>query len=128
MKDYSKILEASKRNSMQRIIGIGNDYQLTEWNILRLIEDMGERMRQRLEGIMDPNLETNVGGVKLELSEITGKGRRLMLKAQIYRVSNQELQLKVFAHEMLPEGKTSRVARAIYQLNISRSMSRGMVA
>lgn len=128
MKDYTRILESSKRNTQQRIITIGADEKLNEWNILRLIEDMCGRMRAHLDAVIDDPWKQRVGGVKLEFTKVSGKGRRLMLKAQIYRVSNQELSLKVFAHEMLGEGKTARVARATYQIHIERNFQQGKAA
>ena len=128
MKDYSRILEASKRNSLQRIINIGSDQKLNEWNILRLLEEMSGRMRDNLDSVMDEPWKHHVSGVKLEMAEFKGKGRRLMLKAQIYRVSNQELTLKVFAHELMADGKAVRVARAIYQIKVSRAFPKGRAA
>lgn len=122
MRDYSRILEASKRGSLQKIINLGADQKLNEWNILRMLEDMSDKMRTRLNGIMDNPWKHEVAGVNLELSEISGKGRRLMLKAQVYRVSNQELNLKVFAHELLADGKARRVARAVYNIKIVRDL------
>lgn len=122
MRDYSRILESSKKSSLQRIINLGADQKLNEWNILRLLEDMSGKMRTRLEAVMDDQWKHQVAGVNLELSEVSGKARRLMLKAQIYRVSNQELTLKVFAHELLGDGKAKRVARAIYKIKIIRDM------
>lgn len=121
MKDYSRILESSKRNNLQRIINIGAESKLNEWNILRLIEDMSNRMRTRLDSVIDNPWKHSVSGVNLELSKISGKGRRLMLKAQFYRISNSEMTLKVFAHEILSDGKAVKVARAIYQINVVKS-------
>lgn len=128
MRDYSRILEASKRSSLQKIINLGADQKLNEWNILRLLEDMSVKMRSRLDAIMDNPWKHQVAGVNLELSEISGKGRRLMLKAQVYRVSNQELNLKVFAHELLADGKARRVARAVYNIRIVRDIQRAKAA
>lgn len=128
MRDYSRILEASKRSSLQKIINLGADQKLNEWNILRLLEDMSVKMRSRLDAIMDNPWKHQVAGVNLELSEISGKGRRLMLKAQVYRVSNQELNLKVFAHELLADGKARRVARAVYNIRIVRYIQRTKAA
>lgn len=85
-------------------------------------------MRSRLDAIMDNPWKHQVAGVNLELSEISGKGRRLMLKAQVYRVSNQELNLKVFAHELLADGKARRVARAVYNIRIVRDIQRAKAA
>ncbi len=128
MKDYSRILEASKRNTLQRIINISTDQNLNQWNLLKLVEDMSNQMRTRIDSVIDGPWKQVVAGVNLELTEVSGKGRRLMLKAQIYRVSNQELTLKVFAHEMLGEGKTTKVAKAIYHINIVRSFNEGKAA
>ena len=128
MRDYSRILEASKKSSLQRIINLGADQKLNEWNTLRLLEDMSGKMRNRLDGVMENQWKHQVAGVNLDLSEVSGKARRLMLKAQIYRVSNQELTLKVFAHELLADGKAKRVARAIYKIKIIRDMQQGKAA
>ena len=128
MRDYSRILESSKKSSLQRIINLSAEQRLNEWNTLLLLEDMSGKMRARLDAVLDNPWTHQVSGVSLELSELSGKGRRLMLKAQIYRMNNQELLLKVFAHELLIDGKAKRVARAVYQIKLVREMQRGKAA
>lgn len=128
MKDYSRILEASKRNQLQRIVNLGADQKLNEWNLLRMIEEMCETMRSRIDAVMEQHYLQKVSGVNLQFSEISGKGKRLMLKAQVFRISNQEMQLKVFAHELLADGKAVRVARAVYQIRVLRDYGQGRAA
>ena len=128
MKDYSKILESSGKNSLQRIINIGADQKLNEWNILQLVEEMSGKMRNRLDAVLDAQWKQSVGGVQLQLSESTGKSKRLMLKAQIFRQGPAKLTLKVFAHEILPGGKTVKIAKAVYQITLVRSLKRGNAA
>ena len=82
---------------------------------------MSDRMRARLDSVINNPWKQSVSGVNVEFTKISGKGRRLMLKAQIYRISNNEMTLKVFAHEILSDGKAIKVARAVYQIQVIKS-------
>lgn len=129
MKDYVKILESSKKGSFQKIVTVrGNQKASLQWNALNLIEDASERMKTRLEDILDGHLTMKIPNVKLDLFEKMGEEPRLMVKAQLYASNSKEILLKVFVHELQSQGKTKKLARAIYHIELVNQQSGRRVA
>lgn len=129
MKDYVKILESSKKGSFQKIVTVrGNQKASLQWNALNLIEDASERMKTRLEDILDGHLTMKIPSVKLDLFEKMGEEPRLMVKAQLYSSNSKEILLKVFVHELQSQGKTKKLARAIYHIELVNQQSGRRVA
>lgn len=129
MKDYVKILESSKKASFQKIVTVrGNQKASLQWNALNLIEDASERMKTRLEDILDGHLTMKIPSVKLDLFEKMGEEPRLMVKAQLYSSNSKEILLKVFVHEVQGQGKTKKLAKAIYHIELVNQQSGRRVA
>lgn len=129
MKDYVKILESSKKGSFQKIVTVrGNQKASLQWNALNLIEDASERMKTRLEDILDGHLTMKIPSVKLDLFEKMGEEPRLMVKAQLYSSNSKEILLKVFVHELQSQGKTKKLAKAIYHIELVNQHSGRRVA
>ena len=85
-------------------------------------------MRGRLKAVLPSDLNEEVNQVKLELFNAAEAGCRLLLKAQLYRLSSRETLLKVFAHQVDNRGHTTKLARAVYHINISRQGHQQLVA
>ncbi|MDZ7849049.1 MAG: hypothetical protein U5L96_21305 [Owenweeksia sp.] len=119
MKDYGRILASTKRDSLQEIIPVKARNEITEWSILKHIEQLCTKMRVRLQAILDAHWRAEISQVKLDFFGTAEPGTKLMLKAQLYRLSNKQLLLKVFAHQVGSNGQASKLARAAYHIQIT---------
>lgn len=129
MRDYVKILESNKKANFQKVVTVrGTDEAAVQWNALNLIEDASEKMQARLVDMLESNLVLQVPSVKLDLFDEMGKEPRLMVKAQLYSNNSKKILLKVFVHEMLEKGKTRKLAKAIYHLDLINEQSGRKVA
>lgn len=129
MKDYVRILEKNKKSSFQRVFTVrGEEQSKLQWNALNLMEEAFEDMKARLTDILDPDIESRVSNVKLDIFNELGGEPRLLVKAQLYDSNSRELLLKVFVHEMQGKGKTRKLARAIYTLQLFNTQSGRKVA
>ena len=129
MKDYVKILESSKRASFQKIVTVReNEKASLQWHALNLIEEASERMKSRLEDILDNYHAMKIPRVKLDLFDKIGEEPRLMVKAQLYSSNSKEILLKVFVHELQGQGKTRKLAKAIYHIELINQQSGKKVA
>lgn len=124
-----KILESNKKANFQKVVTVrGTDEAAVQWNALNLIEDASEKMQARLVDMLESNLVLQVPSVKLDLFDEMGKEPRLMVKAQLYSNNSKKILLKVFVHEMLEKGKTRKLAKAIYHLDLINEQSGRKVA
>ena len=129
MRDYVKILESNKKANFQKVVTVrGKDEAALQWNALNLIEEASAKMKHRLEDILDSHLEVKIPGVKLDLFNEMGAEPRLMVKAQLYASNSKEILLKVFVHELQERGRTHKLAKAIYQLELVNVQSGRKVA
>jgi len=129
MRDYVKILESNKKANFQKVVTVrGTDEAAVQWNALNLIEDASEKMQARLVDMLESNIVLQVPSVKLDLFDEMGKEPRLMVKAQLYSNNSKKILLKVFVHEMLEKGKTRKLAKAIYHLDLINEQSGRKVA
>ena len=124
-----KILESNKKANFQKVVTVrGTDEAAVQWNALNLIEDASEKMQARLVDMLESNIVLQVPSVKLDLFDEMGKEPRLMVKAQLYSNNSKKILLKVFVHEMLEKGKTRKLAKAIYHLDLINEQSGRKVA
>ena len=129
MKDYVKILENSKKANFQKVVTMrGEGQPKLQWNALNLIEEASTQMQHRLNDILDDHLEIKVPNVKLDIFNELGTEPQLMVKAQLYASNSKEILLKVFVHEMQGKGKTRKLAKAIYNLELVNVQSGRKVA
>lgn len=129
MKDYVKILENSKKANFQKVVTMrGEGQPKLQWNALNLIEEASTQMQHRLNDILDNHLEIKVPNVKLDIFNELGTEPQLMVKAQLYASNSKEILLKVFVHEMQGKGKTRKLAKAIYNLELVNVQSGRKVA
>lgn len=121
MKDYARILESANRSTLQQIVPLKPQKgELTEWSVLKQIEDMALKMRSELRHVMEPGLSETASHVKLDVFSAPQKGARLFLKAQLFGLGKKEVLLKVFAHQIAANGKAVKLARASYHLTLKR--------
>lgn len=129
MRDYVKILESNKKANFQKVVTVrGNGTNAMQWSALNLIEEASEKMKHRLQDILEAHLEIKIPSVKLDLFDEMGSEPRLMVKAQLYASNSKEMLLKVFVHELQDKGKTKKMAKAIYHLELVNQQSGRRVA
>lgn len=129
MKDFVKILESNNKASFQKVVTMRGEVQpKLQWNALNLIEEASETMKLRLSNILDSYLEIKIPNVKLDIFNQMGSEPRLMVKAQLYASNSKEILLKVFVHELQGKGKTRKLAKAIYHLQLVNVLSGKKVA
>ncbi len=131
MKNYLRILETSKKDRLHKTIPLRKGAAaLTEWNAINLSEQMATVLLNRLQDVVAMDVEIKVSKVDFNLFDKPGKEGVAQLKAQLYENEHRKLLLKVFVHEENHKGKTKKIARAIYELQLisKQEQSRPRVA
>lgn len=94
--------------------------QLSQWKTINYIEEAANYMQKRLNGNLPADAEMKIKAINMDLAPISGKGERLLIRAQFFAVDKNLLQLKVYLHEQMKKGKATRIALAVYDINITR--------
>lgn len=124
MKNYLRVLETSKKDRLHKTISSGNhDGRFTQWKAIRTTEQMADAMLKRLNDILPTELVAKVQNVKLDMMEEAGARVTVFVKAQLFATEHRELLLKVFLHQENNKGKTKKIAKAVYQLELENTES-----
>ena len=119
MKDVFKILEQSHKAQWQKMVPISAaEYPNSQWQALNLIETSAQLMLKRISAALTRGFSENIREVKMDLLEKPGNGEKLFIKAQVYPAGRKEQTLKIFVHEIAPNGKTIKLAKAFYKVEI----------
>ena len=94
--------------------------QLSQWKTINYIEEAANLMQKRLNGNLPADASMEVKSINMDLGPISGKGERLLIRAQFFAQNKNALQLKIFLHEQMKKGKACRIALAVYDINITR--------
>jgi predicted thioesterase len=120
MKDYAAIITHSKRAIYQQIINRGSSKKhFTEWNALTAIEHSAMVLKDRVDELLLPDgYEDVIKEVKIDLLKPEAIGEKVLVKAQLFTINKKEHQLRVFAHQLKSNGKSSKLAKAVYSMEI----------
>lgn len=119
MKDLIKVLENSRKTTHQKVYNLsGRQVNMSEWKALNIIEEASMEMQGRLLAVMPSSHRHSVMNVKVDMYEKPGRGKKLLVKAQVFPWEKQDILLKVFVHELDERGRAIKLARAHYQISI----------
>lgn len=119
MKDIFRILEKSKKSYLQKVVALSSvEYPNSQWQALNLIESSAQQMLDRVSEALPKGFSKSISKVRLELLKDAGEGEKLFLKAQIYQYNKKDYQLKVFVHEVDHKNRSSKLARAVYDIEV----------
>tara|TARA_R110002096_G_scaffold436044_1_gene665973 strand:+ start:22464 stop:22850 length:387 start_codon:yes stop_codon:yes gene_type:complete len=119
MKDIFRILEKSKKSYLQKVVALSSvEYPNSQWQALNLIESSAQQMLDRVSEALPKGFSKSISKVRLELLKDAGEGEKLFLKAQIYQYNKKDYQLKVFVHEVDHKNRSSKLARAVYDIDV----------
>lgn len=119
MKDIFKILEKNNKATLQKTVSIqSSETQNSEWQAIKLIESSAQLMLRRMSEALPLGYESNIINVRLQLFKNLGNGDRIFVKAQLYQYNKKHFQLKVFAHEIDRKNKSSKLAKAVYDVQV----------
>lgn len=123
MKDYGKILTHTNKAIYQQILHPGsNRKRLGEWDALKAIEASAMVIKDRVDALIGPDgYREEINKVEVELLENEVVGEKVLIKAQLFVVNKKEHRLKVFAHQLKANGKSSKLAKAVYHVRIVRN-------
>ncbi|MGB0177238.1 MAG: hypothetical protein ACPF9D_08730 [Owenweeksia sp.] len=120
MKDVFKILEQSHKAQWQKMVPISAaEYPNSQWQALNLIETSAQIMLKRISSALPRGFSENIKEVKMDLLEKPGSGEKLFIKAQVYPAGKKQQTLKIFVHEIAPNGKAIKLAKAYYSVEIA---------
>ena len=94
------------------------EYPNSQWQALNLIESSAQQMLDRVSEALPKGFSKSISKVRLELLKDAGEGEKLFLKAQIYQYNKKDYQLKVFVHEVDHKNRSSKLARAVYDIDV----------
>ena len=120
MKDVFKILEKSQKAQWQKTVPVSAaDYPNSQWQALNLIETSAQLMLKRISSALPRGFTEHIKEVNMDLLQKPGKGEKLFIKAQLYPAGKKEQTLKIFVHEINAAGKTIKLAKAFYAVEIA---------
>lgn len=120
MKDIFRILEKNKKSHFQKVVPISsNEFPSSQWQALNLIESSAQQMLERVSSALPIGFSKSISKVRLEILKDPGKAEKLFVKAQIYQYSKRNYQLKVFVHEVDHKNRSSKLAKAVYDIAVS---------
>ncbi len=129
MKNYLKVLETSKKDRLFKTVPLRKgDATITQWKAINLAEDMASALIDKLRHVLSEDVDIKINNVNLNLFEEPGSEGVAHVKAQLYENEHRKLLLKVFVHEENHKGKTKKIARAIYELQLISLQERNRVA
>ncbi len=129
MKNYLKILETSKKDRLHKSIPLRKgDSAITQWRAINLAEDMASSLLERLESVLSADMEIKINKVNLNLFDEPGLEGTAYVRAQLYENEHRKLLLKVFVHEESSKGKSKKIARAIYEVQLNSRQASTRVA
>ncbi len=125
MKDYAKILAHTNQAVYQQILHRGSSKKrLGEWDALQAIEQSAMVIKERVEALLLPDgYREEISKVEVELLEPDAIGEKVLVKAQLFVVNKREHKLKVFAHQLKANGKSAKLAKAVYYVKIVRAQA-----
>lgn len=120
MKDYAKIIAHSNRSIYQQIINRGSaKKKFSEWNALTAIEHSAMILKGRVDELLLPDgYHDEIKEIKVEMLAQETIGEKVLVKAQLFAINKKEHLLKVFAHQLKSNGKSSKLAKAVYHMQI----------
>lgn len=129
MKNYLRILETCKRDRLHKTVNLrSGNQELDQWQALSLTEEMAGELLARLKGVVGSQLQVKIVNVKSNFFEKSTKDSIVRGRAQLYENEHRRILLKVFVHQENGKGKTVRIARSIYELELVQNMLRTKVA
>jgi hypothetical protein len=129
MKNYLRILETSKKDQLHKTFLIRKGgATFTQWKAINLAEEMANTLLARLGDVVSDDVEVKVCKVNLNLFDEPGKDGITHARAQLYENEHRKLLLKVFIHEENNRGKSRKIARAIYELQLVSKEGHSRVA
>lgn len=124
MKDIFRILEKNKKAHLQKVVAISStEFPNSQWQALNLIESTAQQMLERISSALPIGFSKNISKVRLEVLKDPGEGEKLFVKAQIYQYNKKNYQLKVFVHEVDHKNRSSKLARAVYDIEVFSNLS-----
>ena len=125
MKDVFKILEQSHKAQWQKMVPISAaEYPNSQWQALNLIETSAQLMLKRISSALPRGFSENIKAVKMDLLEKPGNGEKLFIKAQVYPAGKKQQTLKIFVHEITSGGKSVKLAKAFYVVEIESTANK----
>lgn len=123
MKDYGKILTHDNKGIFQQVLNRGSSKKrFAEWDALKAIEESAMVVKSRVQALVEPDgYREEISKVQIEMLENEVIGEKVLIKAQLFVLNKKEHQLKVFAHQLKANGKTTKLAKAVYHLKIVRA-------
>jgi hypothetical protein len=122
MKDYAKILTHTNKAIYQQMLNTGSSHKrLGEWDALQAIEASAMVLKNRVEALVEPDgYREEISKVEVQMLENEVVGEKVLIKAQLFVINKKEHRLKVFAHQLKSNGKSSKLAKAVYHMRIVR--------
>lgn len=125
MKDIFKILEKDKKSQLQKVVPFSSsEFPNSEWQALNLMESSAQQMLKWVSSALPNGFSQTISKVRLEILKTPGEGEKLFVKAQIYQYSKRNFQLKVFVHEVDHKNRSSKLAKAIYDIEVFSEQSK----
>lgn len=129
MKNYLKILKTSKKDRLHKSVLLRKgDAAITQWKAINLAEEMAGTLLDKLGAVVSKDIEIKINKVNLHLFEQPGTEGKAYVKAQLYENEHRKLLLKVFVHEETTKGKSKKIARAIYEVQLISKQEHSRVA
>lgn len=127
MKDIFRILEKNKKSHLQKVVPISSiEFPNSQWQALNLIESSAQQMLERISSALPIGFSKSISKVRLEVLKDLGDGEKLFVKAQIYQYNKKNYQLKVFVHEVDRKNRSSKLARAVYDIEVFSDISKNV--
>ena len=125
MKDIFKILEKDKKSHLQKVVPFSSsEFPNSQWQALNLMESSAQQMLKWVSSALPNGYSKTTSKVRLEILKDPGEGEKLFVKAQIYQYNKRNFQLKVFVHEVDHKNRSSKLAKAIYDIEVYSDKSR----
>lgn len=127
MKDIFRILEKNKKSHLQKVVPVSStEFPNSQWQALNLIESSAQLMLERVSAALPVGFSKNISKVRLEVLKDPGGGEKLFVKAQIYQYNKRHYQLKVFVHEVDRKNRSTKLAKAIYDIDVNSDQTKNV--